>query len=426
MAAILAALQQRRAEVQQRVAALAAIETSETQLTAEQVGEFDTLKAEFDQISQKIDRQVASEAMAATTATPLEAKVNGSLSAQPKQPYVAGMNLAITVASIAHGGKNKQAVCEYAESVGYPDVAAALNKTTPAAGGYIVPPGYVAEMIDLLRPASVVRASGVRSVPMPSGKMNMGRQNGAATATYQGEGVDILKSEQTFGDLNLTAKKLTALVPVSNDLIRYSNPAALQIVLDDMRNVMALREDLAFLRDNGTGDLVKGLRFYTNAANIFPSAAVPTLTTITQESGKAKGLIKSANVPMVNPGWIFHSDVEQYLTDLRDGNGNIAFPEMERGLFRGLPFKTTNQLPVNLGAGTNETEVYLCEFSQAMIGDSLDMIMDVSQEASYIESATLVSAFSRDQTVVRTIAAHDFALRHDKAAAVITGIRWRY
>lgn len=424
----LAELQALRAQVQQRVAALAALEAAGTELSAEQLAAFNADSAEFDRITAQIERLQRAEAMAAATATPVDptSARRASVPAEPRAPVVAGSNLAVMVMSIAAGGRDNQAAALHAESLGFPEVAAALNRSTPSAGGYIVPPGYVNEMVEMLRATSVVRSFGARSIPMPSGQLNMGRQNGSATAGYIGESTDIAKSEPTFGNLVMTAKKLTSLVPVSNDLIRYSNPAALSIVTDDLRAVMGLREDLAFIRDDGTGDLVKGIRYYVDSGNVFAANTTVNFNNITADAGKAKGLIKRANVQMINPGWLMHPDVEQFLMDLRTTDGNYAFPEMERGMFRGLPYKTTTQIPVNLGAGSNETELYLVEFSQALIGDSLDMVLDTSTEASYKDGANLVSAYSRDETLVRAIKAHDFALRHTKAAAVITGVRWRY
>ena len=419
------------AAIQQKVAALAAIEATGTVLSAEQVTEFDQLQADFVAKQQQLDRALSAERMAAAAAVPVDDGFNpaaaaASVPAVPKVPAEKGGNFAAMVLAIAHGGKDKNAASQYAQSLGYPDVAAAMNKTTPSAGGYIVPTGYVAEIIELLRPSSVVRASGVRSIRLPNGRLNMGRQNGSSTANYGSEGADIVKSEPTLTNFELNAKKLTALVPISNDLIRYADPSALAFVMDDMRATMGAREDLAFLRDNGTGDLVKGLRYAANPANIIPAAGSPTLVTITQDRGKALAAIKRANVPTVAPVWVMHPDVEQFLMDLRDGNGNLAFPEMARGMWGSVPYKTTTQIPTNLGTGTNETELYLYEASQCVIGDALDMVLDVSQEASYVEGGNLVSAYSRDQTVVRAISAHDFGLRHDRAAAVLTGVTWRY
>lgn len=421
----IAELQARRAEVQQRVAALAALETSGTELSAEQLDAFNADSAEFDRLTAQIERAQTAERLAAAAAVPVDPVRGATVPAEPRTPVAAGSNLACMVMSIAAAGRDNRAAALHAEQMGFSGVAAALNRSTSTAGGYIVPPGYVAEMVELLRPASVVRSFNPRVIPMPNGQLNMGRQNGSASASYTGESVDITKSEQTFGNLVMTAKKLTSLVPVSNDLVRYSNPQAMTVVLDDMRQVMGLRQDIAFIRDDGTGDLIKGMRWLADSANVIAANATVNVQNITTDAGKAKSAIKRANVPLVNTGWLMHPDVEQYLMDLRNTDGTFAFPEMERGVFRGLPYKTTTQIPVNLGAGTNETEVYLVEFSQILIADSLEMVLDVSAEASYKEGSTLVSAFSRDETVVRAVQAHDFGARHTKALAVLTGVRWR-
>ena len=51
--------------------------------------------------------------------------------------------------------------------------------------------------------------------------------------------------------MNLVARKLTAMVPVSNDLIRRSPIGVEEIVRDDLVQTIARREDLAFLRGDG-------------------------------------------------------------------------------------------------------------------------------------------------------------------------------
>jgi HK97 family phage major capsid protein len=56
------------------------------------------------------------------------------------------------------------------------------------AGGFIVPPDYMNEIIELLRPRAVVRAAGPRVIPMPRGTMTLPGQSSAASAGYGPEG----------------------------------------------------------------------------------------------------------------------------------------------------------------------------------------------------------------------------------------------
>jgi hypothetical protein len=50
--------------------------------------------------------------------------------------------------------------------------------------------------------------------------------------------------------------------------------------------------------------------------------------------------------------------------------------------------------------------------------------VDTSREASYIESSSLVSAFSRDQSIIRVTLHHDLIVRYPQAVAVTTAITW--
>ena len=97
---------------------------------------------------------------------------------------------------------------------------------------------------------------------------------------------------------------------------------------------------------------------------------------------------------------------------------------MANMMLKNFKIEFTNQLPEDLGVGGNESEIYFVDFSQVLIPDTMAIQLSISTEATYMDGGALVSAFSRDQTVVRTIAEHDLGLRHDKAVAVGTGVRW--
>lgn len=305
-------------------------------------------------------------------------------------------------------------------------VTKALEAATDAAGGFIVPPNYSQEIIELLYPQTVVRSSGARPWPMPNGTAEVPKLAGGVNAEYVGENQNITTDQPDFGVLNLAAKKLACIVPISNDLIRYSAPNADTIVRDDLASAMALREDKAFLRDDGTGQKPLGIRFQAGITTIAaPAGTTPSLQVIRSQTSLLMLALQNNNVRMIAPGWIMAPRVAQYLTDITDGNGNAVYEQqITNGTFRGFPLKTTTQLPTNLGAGTNETEIYFVDFADAIIGESSELIIDASGEAAYFDGSAVQAAFSRDQTVIRAIARHDFGLRHPKSAAVLTGVQW--
>lgn len=110
--------------------------------------------------------------------------------------------------------------------------------------------------------------------------------------------------------------------------------------------------------------------------------------------------------------------------DLRDGNGNIAFPEMLQGMLRGFPYRTTTAIPINLGGGTNASEVYFLDASEVIIADAPTFELQTSFEAAYDDAGTVKAAFSNDSVVFRLITEHDTAARHDTSVAYLTAVLW--
>ena len=303
-----------------------------------------------------------------------------------------------------------------------------------SAGGVLVPDEYVAEIIDLLTAQSTVRAMGASTMPMNSGSMTIPKLTSGATASYVGENERGGSSEQGFGSIQMSAKKLKALVPISNDLIRDASPRADGIVRDDLVRQMALREDVAFIRDDGTDNKPKGMYYWAdsdNKFNVSDDSGSTTLDTVTNDLIKALFKLEGKNVPMTRVGWIFHPRTKYFLMKLRDGNGNYAFrDELQEGMLMGYPYMTTTQIPTNLDASTDgsddESEIYIADFGQLIVADNTELIIDVSSEASFYDGSNNVSAFDNDLTLMRAIARHDFGSRYDEAIAVIEAVDWSF
>ena len=305
---------------------------------------------------------------------------------------------------------------------------AAMAATSPTDGGFLIPEQFSQEVIELLRPASVVRSLVGRTLQLPVGSINIPKITEGSTAYYQGENTNATKSALKTGNVKLTWKKLISLVPMSNDLVRYSAPGADSIVRNDMIRAIAQRENQAFLRDPGTDATPRGLR-YQLASNNLIDVSNPTFTvqTVATDLGRIILKLVEANVPLTKGGWLFAPRTWNYLRMLQTTTGAFIYQaEMNSGMLLGYPFKWSTQIPVNLDdhGRTAETEIYFADFDDVVIGEAMALRVDASQEASYMDGATLVSAFSQDQTVVRAITEHDFAVRRDVSVCVMNGVKW--
>jgi len=423
-------LRRLRAENVEKVQALAAIEAAGTDLDKVQLQQFADLKAENDQLNAKITRAEETERMVAEAAKPLQGLgangANAGVAATVKKPDIKGAQAARMIMAIGAVGHAGREAAQYAENnFADTEVAAALNTSEGTAGGVLVPQAFMTDIIELLTPVSVVRSLNPILLPMPNGNITIPRIVGGATSFYLGEGDDIEASEQTFGDLELSAKILATLVPVSNTLINYSgiSDSIENVIISDMVNSMALREDLAYIRGDGKNKTPTGFRHTVPEENILTASDWAALAKVKQDLGKMELALLNANVKMIRPGWVMNPTVFIFLQDLSDGNGNTVFPDLPTGMFRGKPYRVTTQVPNNLNG--SESELYLADFADAVIGESEAVTFAVSTEATYKDPATgqMVSAFTRNQTLIRVISGNDFGMRHEASACVLEGIK---
>lgn len=334
-----------------------------------------------------------------------------------------GLRAGRFIRAIAAGRGDPERAAKWARKEwGDEEFCKVLEASDAAAGGVLVPTEWSSEIIELLRNRAVVRSMGPRIVPMPSGALQIPKITGGATASYVGESQNVDVDEATFGQINLSWKKLAVLTPISNDLLRFSSPDADAIVRDDLVTAMALREDTAFLRDDGTQFTPKGLRYYGTATNV---TATFDLDKVTADCANVILRMQQNNVRFMNCGWIMAPRTAMYLRTVRDTNNNFVWKaEMDAGTFFGYRYAVSNQVPITLGGSSDESEVYFADFADVIIGDSGRLEIAASDTAAYYDGSNVQAAFSRDQTVIRAIAHHDLGVRHDESIEVLTAVDW--
>jgi HK97 family phage major capsid protein len=143
--------------------------------------------------------------------------------------------LAVAGARQAMSGGRVVSPEAYAEKVWGKDAAVtkALAAGTLADGGALIGEQMSSDFIELLRPASVFRQLNPVVAPMSEGNLTMPKLTGGAIAGYIGENQPAGKTQQTTGNVKATAKKIAALVPVSNDLIRRPSISTETMVRND-------------------------------------------------------------------------------------------------------------------------------------------------------------------------------------------------
>lgn len=401
-------------------------------LTAEEQASFDELKAKATSLQAQIQREETVLALKASAATPVivpgaSAGHPASVPAQVREQVKPGVMVARIAQAVAIGGTDQRAAAAAAEQIYGSEmgqIVANMEQATNAKGGFLIDTAYSSDFIDVLRPRVVIRNMGARSVPMPEGNLTMRKKTAGTSASYVGERVAAPTTDATVAQLTMSAKRLTAIVPITNQLIRRSSLNVQMMIRDDLVSGVAVKEDQQFLRGTGSSTAPTGLRNLIAAGNVIAANATVNLVNVTNDLGKLRLAVLNANVPMTRCGYIMSPRTLLFLENLRDGNGNKAFPEVAEGRLGIYPIGVTTSVPDNLGAGTNQSEIYFGDFDQFLIGDTEQIAIAASDVAAYDDGGTMRAAFSNDETVVRLIAEHDTQVRYDSAFAVLTGVTW--
>ncbi|OWK32290.1 phage major capsid protein [Sphingomonas mucosissima] len=410
----------------------AAATDGDRDLTAEEQATFDENKAKADKLQGQIAVEQDLLARQAAAATPITVPGGNNPGTVPavvaETPEPGAIVGRIAIALAATSGMDQRATAAHAASVwgdSTGQIVANMEQSTATRGGYLVDTAYSRDFIELLRPRVAIRRAGARSVPMPDGNLTMRKQTGTTNAGYVGERQPAPTTDISVGQLKMSAKTLRAIVPITNQLIRRASFGVDAMVRDDLVTSAAIKEDQQFLRGVGSDTAPTGLRSLLAAGNVLTMTANPDLVKVTSDMARLKLKVVNANVPLSKCAYIMSPTVHSFLENIRDGNGNKAFPDVAEGKFGIYPIFVTTSVPDNLGAGGNESEIYFGDFEQFLIGDTYQVTLTASTEAAYEDNGEILSAFSNDETVIRLIQEHDTQLRHDGAFAVLTGVTWK-
>lgn len=317
-----------------------------------------------------------------------------------------------------------------------------LSTTTVGAGAGFVQPELAQEIIDILLPLAVVRSMGCRTLPMSSGILDMPYIQNAATASYVGEGTGVNASQPVEGRLQFVRKTMQAVVAITKELLRESSYEVDAFILAQIARVIGVREDLAFMRGDGTAGTPRGITFWAaqssngGGAHSFARSlvgGVPTVDSITKDALQALNRLESSNIPMRSPGWIISPRDFYGLVKLRNSTTQMPiWPELLAGSWYGIDMKRSVQLPTTLagdglGTGTgNKAELLCADFDSLVIAETKSLELQAFDGGAYKDSTgTLQSGITNREVVITGDLGHDFGsmYRGDDCVA-ITSIDW--
>ena len=291
----------------------------------------------------------------------------------------------------------------------------ALNAETPSEGGFTVPLAFSGEYIDALVATTLIDKLNIRRVPLVNGNLSIPKMDATSSVGWVGENQKGKLTQPAFGEVNMHAKKLKALTPISNTLLRTSGVNIEGWIAEDLMRKTRIELDNAMINGSGSQFMPLGL---ANNGDIQTTGSSTTALALTTPNDMV-ALLQQANVRLENVHWLLNPIGESWLRNKAFSSGPFAWSdEMARtGKLRGFDFHSSSTIKYTKETAPTKdyADFWLGDFAEMMFGVSHDITIEISRDGSYTDGGNVVNAFDQDLTLIRLITECDFACRQPKA-----------
>jgi HK97 family phage major capsid protein len=300
-------------------------------------------------------------------------------------------------------------------------VSAGSTQVAAWAGNLIYPETYAGDFVELLYPETVLGRLALRKVPF---NVRIAGQTGGTSVGWVGEAQPKPVTSAAFNAVQLGWTKVGAISVLSDELIRFSNPAAEALVQADLIKATAEGIDNTFV---GSAAAV---------ANVSPAGMLNGVTAVSATGADYESLRKdvqtmlapliAANLDLRSLKMVMSPARALAISSMLTPLGAPAFPTMngtEGGSLLGIRVITSNNV-----AGTSifafiESEIFLSEDAGPTVDISTEasIIMDSAPGTGGALTAQPVSMFQNGLVALRIQQFINWQKRRTLAAAAISG-----
>lgn len=315
----------------------------------------------------------------------------------------------------------------------------ALSWLDESVGGALVAPPAMGELIEVLRNNEVLMAAGARVLPMPpQGRITYPRQTSAMSAFHVGESQNSTDSTPGTGDVVLTAKKLTILAKIPNELFHFSAVPIEGFIREDMAKVMGLKMDKTLLEDVGSQTTPKGLINYSgiNSHTALGTAADANSGFKVHPNDPAQMIAETEEQNATFRAFIMRPLLWATLVNRRadsvtagDGAGPYLFnvwreygealdvARLRVGNLNGYPVYKSTQISKTRTRGTGTTQN-----TYVLAGDFSDYLIAMGGAIEFAISTQGDTPFVADQTWFKGVTYYDGAPRHEASFTLLDNV----
>ena len=288
---------------------------------------------------------------------------------------------------------------------------ATLGTTTDA--GFAAPlvqqDTYKGDFLELLRNATIFdKLGGFRSVPF---NVKINGQASGGTASWVGEGAAKPLTNPTFDSVDIKEHKLAAITVYTQELLRRSDPAVDQLVLNDL--IAASKEliDTTFLGTQAQTDvtpagILNGVDPVVASGETAENYQNDLMALITK--------FVEANLSTDNAYWLMSETRAMRLALLRDPLG--------RPVFDGMSFSGGSRSLLGLPVVTSQTvgnRIELVKMSEILVAQDGGVDVAYSDQATLVDGSTTHNLWQENKFAIRVEKFITWAKRRPIAAAYI-------
>jgi HK97 family phage major capsid protein/HK97 family phage prohead protease len=256
------------------------------------------------------------------------------------------------------------------------------NTTDSAwAGPLVVVQNLANEFLDVLRPATILgRIPGLNMVPF---NISVPRGLTDPTAYWVGQGDVKPVSSATFDSVTLTFHKLAAIVAITEELARFSNPSAEATLRRMLIGSIVYRMDRDLLDPTKAETTGVSPASLTNGVTPI-TASGTTADAFRSDFGDLLATYLGLNMSISGLVVVMTSAQALRLSLMRNTLGQEEFPGINAmgGTISGIPVITSENLVATGGSPTDGYPIVAINAPDVLVADDGGISIDISREAS--------------------------------------------
>ncbi|MBL5911236.1 phage major capsid protein [Enterobacter asburiae] len=415
-------------------------------LDLEEEESYDNTSAEIKAVDAHLKRLHDMEANQAGTAKPVSKAAAGDISVvkatapgiiRVEQNLEKGIAFARFAKALAAANGSRSEALEIARKQ-YPDDAklhhvlkAAVGAGTTTdpqwAGSLVEYQEYANDFVEFLRPQTIIGRFGqggipaLRQVPF---NIRIPAQTSGGSANWVGQGKAKPLTKFDFESITFSFAKVAAIAVLTDELIRFSNPAADALVRNALAEAVIARLDTDFINPAKAEVANVSPASITNGIVPVPSTGDPDA-----DAEAAFSQFVSNNLQPTGGVWIMSSTNALGLSMRKNALGQKMYPEMTLlgGTFQGLPAIVSQYAGSNLTL-LNAPDIYLADDGGVAVDmsreASLEMESDPTGDSVSPTGTELVSMFQTNSVAIRAERWINWKRRRTAAVAVVSGVNY--